>query len=126
MRLVWWLATVVTISVISVFFSEQHALDPAQNLSLTITAPAVGSLRDAARPVDDLFRGITDRGDIVRENRDLKQQIEELEQALAEQQDAKERVRELEEALGVKQGRPEDQLLAANVISEDTSGLKRM
>ena len=33
---------------------------------------------------------------------------------------------ELEEALGSKQARPEDQLLAANVIAEDTSGLKRM
>jgi rod shape-determining protein MreC len=62
----------------------------------------------------------------VQENRDLRQQIEELQAALARQQDAQQRVRELEEALGVKQGRPEDQLLAANVIAEDTTDLKRM
>lgn len=126
MRLVWWLATVVAISVFAIFLSEQRMLDPVQNLSLTVSAPASGGLRDAARPVDDLFRGITDRGDIVQENRDLRQQIEALEQSLAQQQDAQQRVRELEEALGVKQGQPEDQLLAANVIAEDTSGLKRM
>jgi len=126
MRLVWWLATVVAISVFAIFLSEQRMLDPVQNLSLTVSAPASGGLRDAARPVDDLFRGITDRGDIVQENRDLRQQNEALEQALAQQQDAQQRVRELEEALGVKQGQPEDQLLAANVIAEDTSGLKRM
>jgi len=126
MRLVWWLATVVAISVFAIFLSEQRMLDPVQNLSLTVSAPASGGLRDAARPVDDLFRGITDRGDIVEENRDLRQQNEALEQALAQQQDAQQRVRELEEALGVKQGQPEDQLLAANVIAEDTSGLKRM
>jgi rod shape-determining protein MreC len=49
-----------------------------------------------------------------------------LQQDLARRQDAEQRVRELEEALGSKQARPEDQLLAANVIAEDTSGLKRM
>jgi len=126
MRFVWWLAAVVVISLVSIFLSERRALDPVQNFSLSITAPATTGLRDVARPVDDFFAGITDRDDLVRENRDLKQQLEELQQALAEQQDARQRVRELEEALGVKQGRPDDQLLAANVIAEDTSGLKRM
>ena len=126
MRLVWWLPSVAVISAVSIFLSEQRTLDPVQNLSLTVTAPAAGELHDAARPVDDFVRGITDRGDIVDENRDLRDQVEQLQQALAQQQDAQQRVRELEEALGVKQGRPEDELLAANVIAEDTSGLKRM
>jgi rod shape-determining protein MreC len=126
MRLMWWVPTVVVIGAATILLSEQRALDPVQNLSLTVTAPAAGELHDAARPVDDFVRGITDRGDIVDENRDLREQVEQLEQALAQQQDAQQRVRELEEALGVKQGRPEDQLLAANVIAEDTSGLKRM
>jgi rod shape-determining protein MreC len=126
MRFVWWLAAVVAISVVSIFLSERRTLDPVRNFSLSITAPATSSLRDLARPADDFFTGITDRGDLVRENRDLKQQLEELQQALAGQQDATQRVHELEEALGVKQARPDDQLLAANVIAEDTSGLKRM
>jgi rod shape-determining protein MreC len=126
MRLLWWVPTVVLIGAATIFLSEQRALDPVQNLSLTITAPAAGSLHDAARPVDDFIRGITDRGDIADENRDLKEQVEQLQQALAQQQDAQQRVRELEDALNVRQGRPEDQLLAANVIAEDTSALKRM
>src|SRR3972149_8229983 len=100
MRLVWKLATVVVISLVTIFLSEERALDPVQNLSLTVTAPAAGGLRDFARPVDDLFRGITDRGDIVEENRRLRQQVEELEQALAQQQDAQQRVRELGGGLG--------------------------
>ena len=126
MRLVWWLTTVVVISVVTIFLSQQRKLDPVQNLSLTVTAPATGGLHDVARPVDDFFRGITDRGDIVEENRDLRQQVEELQAALAEQEDARERVRQLEDIVGIQQGRPDDQLLAANVIAEDTSGLKRM
>ena len=126
MRAFWWLATVVVISLISIVLSERRSLDPVHNLSLTITAPLSSGLRDASRPVDDLFKGVTDRGDIVRENRELREQIELLQQELAQRQDAEQRVRELEEALGSKQARPEDQLLAANVIAEDASGLKRM
>lgn len=126
MRLLWWLAAVSVISLTSIVLSERRAFDPVQNLSLTATTPLASSLRDAARPVDDFFKGITDRGDIVRENRDLNDQIEKLQHAVAAQQNAEQRVRELESALGVKQERPEDQLLVANVMSEDTSGLKRM
>ena len=126
MRLVWWLATVVVVSLLTIFLSQGQALNPVQNMSLTVTAPVASGLRDAARPVDDLFKGVTDRGDIVRENRDLREQIDQLQNDLAARQDTEQRVRELEEALGVKQGRPEDQLLAANVVAEDTSGLKRM
>jgi rod shape-determining protein MreC len=126
MKLIRWLTIVVVISLISIALSERRSLDPVHNLSLTATAPVSSALRDVARPVDDLFRGLTDRGDIAQENRDLKEQLEMLQQDLAQRQDAEQRVRELEEALSSKQARPEDQLLAANVIAEDASGLKRM
>jgi len=126
MRLVWWLASISVVSLVAIALSQRRALDPVQNLSLTATTPLASRLRDAARPVDDFFKGITDRGDIVRENKDLRDQIEKLQNAVASQQNAEQRVRELEAALGVKQARPEDQLLVANVMSEDTSGLKRM
>ena len=126
MKLIRWLTIVVVISLISIALSERRSLDPVHNLSLTASAPISSTLRDAGRPVDDLFKGVTDRGDIVQENRDLREQLEMLQQDLAQRQDAEQRVRELEEALGSKQDRPEDQLLAANVIAEDASGLKRM
>jgi rod shape-determining protein MreC len=126
MRLVRRLAAVTVISLLSIFLSEKRAVDPIQNLSLTATTPLASRLRDAARPVDDFFKGITDRGDIVRDNKDLRDQIEKLQHAVAAQQNAEQRIRELEDALGVKQARPEDQLLVANVMSEDTSSLKRM
>jgi rod shape-determining protein MreC len=72
-----------------------------------------------------LFEDITGGGDASEENRRLKEEVERLTVQMAEQQDAEQRIRELEDALGVKQGRPEDQLNAANVIAEDTSGFKR-
>lgn len=125
MRVIWWLVTLMTVSVISIVLSSHHALDPVQNFSLTITSPVQGGLHDIASPVNDLFQGIIDRGSIVRENRQLQGQVEQLKAQLAAQQDAKQRVLELQDALGVKQSRPEDQLLAANVIAQDPSGLKR-
>jgi rod shape-determining protein MreC len=126
MRLFWWLAIVAAISLVGIVLSQRRTLDPVQNLSLTATTPLASSLRNATRPVDDLFKGVIDRGDIARENRDLREQLEQLQNTLASRQDAEQRVRELEAAVGVKQARPEDKLLVANVVSDDTSGLKRM
>lgn len=125
MRVIWWLASVVIIGLISVALSHQRTLDSLQNVSLTLTAPLQGGLRDIASPVSDFFKGVVDRGRIVRENERLREENERLKAGLAGQQDAAQRVRELEDALGVKQTRPEDQILAANVIGQDISGLKR-
>lgn len=126
MRLIRWLATVGAVGLISIVLSEAHAIDPVQNLTLSVSAPAQNVLRNAASPVDDIYDGIADRGDLVRENEELRQQVETLEAQLAAQQDAEQRIQELEAALGVKQSRPEEQLLAVNVIAEEPSNLKRM
>src|SRR3989442_15726745 len=109
MRVIWWLLSVIAIGAISIFLSERQTLDPLRNFSLTITSPVEGGLRDIASPVHDLFDGVIDRGDLVRENRELKDAIAHQEVQIAEQQDAQRRVLELEAAVGVKQSRPEDQ-----------------
>ncbi len=126
MRLIWWLITVGAVGLTSIILSEAGTLDPVQNISLTASAPLEAVLRDAGGSLDDVFLSIKDRGDLKRENERLREQIEELQAQIADQQGAEQRIAELEEALGVKQSRPEDQLLAANVIAEEPSGLKRM
>jgi rod shape-determining protein MreC len=115
----------MAVSLVSILISEQGAIDPARNLSLTVTAPAQLALRDLAAPVSNLVKGVAGRGELARENQRLREELERYQALLAKQQDATERVRDLEQALGFKQTRPEDQLLAANVIAEDTSGLRR-
>jgi rod shape-determining protein MreC len=125
MKLLWWLTTVFGISVISIFLSHQGATDPVQNLTLTASAPLQSGLRDLAGPINDAVLGITDGGDIKRENERLREELETVMNQLAAQQDAELRVRELEDALGYKANHPEDTLLAADVIAEEPSGLKR-
>lgn len=125
MRFVLWVAAVIAVSLVSIVLSQQGTTDPVQNLSLTITAPLEGGLRDVASPIDDIFEGVFDHGDLVRENERLREELERLQGQRASQQDAEQRVAELQEALGVKQDRPEDKLLAASVIAQEPSGLKR-
>ncbi len=125
MRFVLWVAAVVAVSLISIMLSQRGTTDPVQNLSLTITAPLESGLRDVASPIDDIVEGVFDHGDLVRENERLRQELERLQGQRASQQDAQQRVAVLQEALGVKQDRPEDKLLAASVIAQEPSGLKR-
>ncbi len=110
----------------SIFLSEQRVDDPARNLTLMASAPMQAVLTDAVSPIDDIYEGISDRGELARENEALKAEVERLQAELAAQADADQRIGELEAALGVKQQRPEDQLLAANVIAQEPSALKRM
>ena len=126
MRLIRWFATIGAIGLVSIFLSQRHAIDPVQNLTLSVSAPVASVLHDAASPLNDVYEGIADRGDIQKENELLREQLEVLQGQLAAQQDAQIRIAELEAAVGAKSSRPDDQLLVANVIAQEPSNLKRM
>ncbi len=125
MRLLWWALAVVSVSLFSILLSENRTLDPLQNLSLTIAAPMENGLRDVADPISGFFRGIFNRGDLVRENERLREELERLQTETAATEDAQRRLQELEEALGVKENRPDDVFVVADVIAQDPSGFKR-
>ncbi len=125
MRVIWWFATLTVVSFVTIILSEENAFDSFKNLTLTVSAPAETVMRDAASPLGDIYDGIADRGDLVRENEQLREEVEILQAQLADQQDVLLRIDALEDALEVKSTRPEDQLLVANVFARDPSGLKR-
>lgn len=125
MRLLWWTLAVVSASLFTIVLSQTRTLDPLQNLSLTVVAPLENGLRDVADPVSDFFEGLFNRGDIVRENERLRQELERLKAQLAAAEDAERRAQDLEEALGVKESRPQDEFVVADVIAQDPSGFKR-
>jgi rod shape-determining protein MreC len=126
MRFLWWTLAVVSVSLLTIVLSESRTLDPVQNLSLTIAAPPQNGLRELADPVADFFEGLFNRGDLKRENERLRQELERLQGQVAAAEDAERRAQELEEALGVKESRPDDEFVVADVIAEDPSGVKRV
>jgi rod shape-determining protein MreC len=125
MRLHWWTLGVVGVSLLSIVLSENRTLDPVQNLSLTIAAPPENGLQELADPIADFFDGLFNRGDLKRENERLRQEVEGLQAQIAAAEDAKRRAQELEEALGVKENRPDDEFVMADIIAQDPSGVKR-
>jgi rod shape-determining protein MreC len=125
MRLIWWTLVVVSASLLTIVLSEGRTLDPVQNLSLTVTAPLEDGLRGLADPIDDFFQGLFNRGDLKRENESLRQELERLQGQVSAGEDAQQRAQELEQALGVKENRPDDQFVVADVVAQDPSGVKR-
>ncbi|KKK48075.1 hypothetical protein LCGC14_3148790, partial [marine sediment metagenome] len=71
------------------------------------------------------FEGAFNRGELVRENERLRQELERQQSDAAAGEDAQRQLQELEEALGVKESRPDDEFVVADVIAQDPSGLKR-
>ena len=125
MRLLWWTLVVLSVSLPGIALSESRTLDPVQNLSLTVAAPPENGLREVADPIADFFEGLFNRGDLKRENERLRQELERLQGQVAAGEDAERRAQELEEALGVKESRPDDEFVVADVIAQDPSGVKR-
>lgn len=125
MRLLWWTLAIVSVSLLGIALSENRTLDRAQNLSLTVTAPFENALRQLADSVSDFFEGAFNRGELVRENERLRQELERQQSDAAAGEDAQRQLQELEEALGVKESRPDDEFVVADVIAQDPSGLKR-
>lgn len=124
MRILWWLLATVGLSLIAILLSQQRALDPLENLSLRITSPLERGLDDIARPVANFFQGIIDRGQLVEENQRLRGDLARLQAELAKLRDAQQQAEELKALLEVKQARPEEEFLVANVVARDPGDLK--
>ncbi len=125
MRLLWWALAIVSVSLFSILLSEGGTLDPVQNASLTVAAPIEVGLRQVAEPISDFFEGLLNRGDLLRENERLREELEQAQAQAAASEDAQRRLNELEEALGVKESRPDDVFVVADVIAQEPSGFKR-
>jgi len=124
MRTIVWVLAAAFLALITIILSQKGALDPLRNLALTIVSPLERGVRNAAQPVADALDRVAEREDLKDENRQLRQQIEELRAEIAGLHEQEALSEELQELLKVKEGRPRDTFLVAQVIAKDPSNLK--
>lgn len=102
------------------------ALDPVENLTLTLTSPVQRVLHDATTPIANWVNDVTDASGLSAENKRLRADNERLMTELARAREDAVQLRKLQDATGIKQQFPNDTFLAASVVARDSSNARRM
>jgi rod shape-determining protein MreC len=124
MRTLVWLLAVGLLAILGITISQQGALDPLRNFALTISSPFQRGLRAASEPVADYLDNVANRQDLEDENRELRQQIEELTAEIAGLKESEFLAEERMELAQVEESRPDDYFMAAKVIARDPSDVR--
>lgn len=106
--------------------SRLTALDPLQNLTLTLTAPIQRAMHDATTPVANWVNDLTDANGLSAENARLQTENERLTNDLARAREDATRLQNAEDANAIKQQFPQDTFLAASVVARDASNTRRI
>ncbi len=102
------------------------ALDPVENLTLTLTSPVQRILHDATTPIANWVNDVTDASGLSAENKRLRADNERLMTELARAREDAVQLRKLQDATGIKQQFPNDTFVAASVVARDSSNARRM
>ena len=104
--------------------SRLTALDPVENLSLSVTAPVQNALHDATQPVADWINNFTDASGLSSENKQLRADNERLTNELARTREDSVQARNAQDLDAIRAQFPNDAFLAANVVARDTSNVR--
>ncbi len=124
MRTLVWLLAVGFLAIVGIAISQVGALDPVRNFALTVSSPFQRGLRTASQPIADYLDSLVDRQNLEDENRDLRQQIEELTAEIARLKENEFLAEELAELAQVEESRPDEDFLTARVIARDPSNVR--
>jgi rod shape-determining protein MreC len=125
-RTVVWTLVMLIVGALLVVLSRAGYLSPVENAALTVLSPVQEALTNAARPVDELLDNIGEADDLREENERLRTENEQLTAEVARLQEGETRLEELRRLLQVKETRPEDTFVAANIFAREPSNLKEM
>ncbi len=125
-RTVVWTAAVFALGVFLVVVSRVGALSPVENAVLTVTSPVQGALSRVAEPAADFFSSLGESNELKEENQRLRAENDRLSAEVARLRENEIRLQELRQLLQVKESRPEQEFLAANIFARDPSNLKEM
>lgn len=125
MRTLVWLLAVGLLAILGIIVSQQGALDPLRNFALTVSSPFQRGLRTASEPVADYLDNLVNRQNLEDENRNLRQQIEELTAEIARLKENEFLAKDLADLAQVEENRPNDDFLVARVIARDPSNVRK-
>ncbi len=114
-----WLSFVVVASLLFLAGSRLAIFDPLENAAQSLAAPVESALRDASRPVADFVNNLTDINRLSRENQSLREDNERLMAETARLKEAERELQQLQQLVNVREPRPEDSFVAANVFARE-------
>jgi rod shape-determining protein MreC len=121
-----WTVAIFILGVFLVVISRVGALSPVENAVLVVTSPAQNALSRAAEPAADFFDGLGESNELKDENARLRAENDRLETEVTRLRENEIRLQELRQLLQVKESRPDQEFLAANVFAREPSNLKEM
>lgn len=119
-RLILWLAVVIPLSLVLITLSRLGALDPVENVAMTVSSPVARAFRSALGPLADWGR----YDQIRDENQRLRQENQRLLAEIARLREKESALQDLAQLLKMQEERPDDQFILANVIAYDSSNIK--
>jgi rod shape-determining protein MreC len=119
-----WLSFVVVASLLFMAGSRFAIFDPLENAVLLVAAPVESALRDATRPVADFVNNLTDINRLSGENQSLREESERLTAEVARLQEVERELQQMRRLLDLRESRPEDSFVAANVFAHEPSNQK--
>jgi rod shape-determining protein MreC len=106
--------------------SRLTLLDPVENVTLNVTAPVQGLMRDTTRPIADWVNNVTDARALSKENQRLRDENERLTNDLTRAREDAVQAQQAQDLNTVRQQFPNDTFLSASVVSRDSSNLRSL
>ncbi len=125
-RTLAWTGFLAVAAFVLMLASRLTALDPVENLTLTLTSPVQRVLRDATTPIANWVNDVTDASGLSADNKRLRADNERLMNDLARAREETVQLRKLQDANAIKQQFPADTFLAASVVARDSNNARRI
>ncbi len=119
-----WFGCVVAASLLFLRATRLAIFEPMENAVLSIAAPIESGLRSATRPAADFVNNLTDINRLSDENQSIQEEIDRLTAEVARLQQVESENQDLRQLLGIRETRPGDTFVAADVFAHEPSNLQ--
>jgi rod shape-determining protein MreC len=125
-RTLAWTGFLAIAAFVLMVASRLTALDPVENLTLSMTSPIQNVLHDTTQPVANWVNDLTDANGLSAENARLRAENERLTNDLARAREDATQLQTQQDVDAIKQQFPDDSFLGAGVVARDSSNTRRI